>query len=297
MKVPSLLLSILVVVSSACSSGAPSVADACSLVERARMDSASRLSGPPSSESIEATQQSMDAAHAAVSDLSSRQRRRLVADCDAVTGYARAAYRGTTYPTIASDLQAGEASIREALGALAALEADEKKFVVEKTATCEALSDATSTEVEGAGKRLLDLNRAVSTLRDQWSVEQLERFADYCEVEVDQDWEAVIAALTPVAETERERIAQVAREQQERARAEQERKQREAAEASARQTAEMLKVLVEMEAAWWSITRSDRATVCSMFRQDRIRTSQRWVALSGYGKPEYAFVFLSEACR
>ncbi len=202
MKLSSLLLGLLVVVSTACSSSASPVAEACSLVERARMDSASRLSSSPSSESIEVIQESMDAAHFAVSDLSSRQRRRLVADCDAVTGYAKGAYRGTTYPAVASDLQAGEASIREALDAL---RATEMRFIVERGATCRALGNAKNTEVEGAEKRLGDLNRAVSLLRDQWSVEQLERFADYCEVETNQDWEAVITALTPVAQTERER--------------------------------------------------------------------------------------------
>jgi hypothetical protein len=212
MKISSLLLSLLVIVSTACSSGPSPVAEACSLVERARMDSASRLSSSPSRESIEVIQRSMDAAHFAVSDLSYRQRRRLVADCDAVTGYTKGAYREMTYPAVASDLQAGEASIREALVALAAFEAAEKQFeaaekrlVVEIEATCKALGDAKNTEVEGAESRLRDLNRAVKMLRERWSTEQLERFVDYCEVEVDQDWEADISALTPVAQTERER--------------------------------------------------------------------------------------------
>jgi flagellar biosynthesis chaperone FliJ len=304
MKISSLLLSLLVIVSTACSSGPSPVAEACSLVERARMDSASRLSSSPSRQSIEVVQKSMSAAHFAVSRLSSRQRRRLVADCDAVTGYAKGVYRGISHPAVASDLQAGEASIREALVALAAFEAAEKQFeaaekrlVVEIEATCKALGDAKNTEVEGAESRLRDLNRAVKMLRERWSNEQLERFVDYCEVEVDQDWEADISALTPVAQTERERVLQAAREQQERAQALQEKKQREAAEAENRKNAEMLNVLVQMEAAWWSISRSDRATVCSMFRKDKIGTSRQWVALSGYGKPEYAFVFLLEACR
>ena len=72
---------------------------------------------------------------------------------------------------------------------------------------------------------------------------------------------------------------------------------REAAAAEAQANIGMLGVLVEMEAAWWSLSSADRRTVCGLFRDDRIGTSNRWVQLSGYGKPEYAFVFLSEACR
>lgn len=53
---------------------------------------------------------------------------------------------------------------------------------------------------------------------------------------------------------------------------------------------------MEMELAWTSVSRSERATTCVLFQQDRIGTSEQWGQLSGYGTPKYAFVFPSQAC-
>lgn len=282
MKRSLLTLVALAVIASGCGSDSDAIEEACSLVTLAQQVGQSELRGAPEEAEFSVVAAALDAAHAAVMGLSSREARRLARDCDAVSAVESGRFRSREYSAFAVDLRGVEDRLERSIQALATAR---QEFANDVRFACNALRRVDDFTVRGAIDRLADFDRAVRLLERSWDDDQRATFVTECDVDVDQDWSAAREALAPIAASEQAEI-----DEQEAQRA------REEAEAAQRETEEMFAILVEMERAWNSISRADRGTVCSMFRQDRIGTSQQWVRLSGYGKPEYAFVFLSQAC-
>lgn len=293
MKRSLLALAALAFVASGCGGDSDAIDEACSLVARAEQVAQRELAGSPEEAQFSTVTAALNDAHEAVMRLSSRDARRLARSCDAVSGVESGRFRSTEFAAFAVDLRAVEDRLSREVQALATAR---QEFANDVRFACNAIRRADEPRVAGAIDRLGNVDRALELLDDTWDEEQRAAFFAECDVELDEAWEETREALVTAAAAEQaeidERAAQRAREEAERAA----QRAREEAEAAQRETEEMLAILVQMERAWNSISRSDRATVCSMFRQDRIGTSQQWVRLSGYGKPEYAFVFLSQAC-
>ena len=289
-----LLLAAVSVIVGGCSVEMEAINRACSLVAEAQRSAQLNLGDDAEDAEFDAVASALDRAHRAVMNLGDRDVKILVRDCDSVSGVERGTYRSVVYPAMASDLRKVELELG---GRVRAVEQAREQFGREVEASCQALERAEEVEIRGAIGRLADLDRALELVEARWSEEQRATFLDLCSVDINRDWNLIRESLAAVATSERNAIDA---ERQEREIAEKRRAEEKAqaeAEAARRETEQMLAVLIQMEMAWNSISRSDRSTVCTMFRQDRVRTSQQWVRLSGYGKPEYAFVFLSEACR
>ncbi len=281
----------LAIIAAGCGGDSQAREDACSLVSRAQELAGRELSDQSPNPDLEAVTDALEKAHAAVMGLNERDVRRLIRNCDNVSGVGSATYRGLQYVDTADDLGRIE---RRLVGKIAEVE---RKFSGAFKSVCDAFETADETAVRGAIGRLRVLDRAIRLFQEEWTVEQREAFISSCDVELDRDWDAAREILVSIAATEQQQIDEREAAQKAAADRRAEEEARKEAEAARRQTEEMLSVLVEMEQAWNSISRSDRGTVCSLFRQDRVGTAQQWVRLSGYGKPEYAFVFLSEVCR
>lgn len=288
----------LALIAGGCSGDSQSIDDACSRVVHAQQVAQRNLAGSPGEAQFATVTEALHEAHVAVMGLSTRDSRRLTRNCAAVSGVERATFRSLEYPAVAANLRAVEEQLAETVRSV---QFARRQLSREIEFACEALEKADDAQARGAVARLADLDRAVVLLESGWNVDQRMEFIAACGVDLDRDWSVVREALVLAAAAEQSAIAErEAQREVEQQAAEQRRAEvqaRRESEASQRAAEEMLAVLVQMEMAWNSISRSDQATVCALFRDDRVGTSQQWVRLSGYGKYEYAFVFLSEACR
>lgn len=283
----------LALVAGGCAGDDQAIDDACSLVVRAQQAAQRDLAGSPGEEQFATVTEALHEAHVAVMSLSTREARRLARDCSAVSGVESGTFRSLAYSAVAVDLRAVEERLAETVRTVRAARRQLERDI---EFACKALEKADDIEVPGAIGRLEGLDRAVELLESEWNTDQRDEFLAECDLEFDRDWSAVREALVPIAAAEQSDIDRREAEQQAAAQRRAEDQARREAEAAQRETEEMFAVLVQMEMAWNSISRSDRGTVCALFREDRVGTSQQWVRLSGYGKPEYAFVFLSQAC-
>lgn len=229
------------------------------LAERARYDEAVEL---------------LDAAHRATDELSGRQRRRLVENCASVTDHTWERLRQRNSQRVAVDLLDIESRIAAAadMMAFAAEREQQADEEYERTASiaCTSLEKARTPDADNALWVLSDLEDVVFRQR-LWTDRHWQQFRSDCPLGTRTSVDNAVRNLTRVVEAQR----------QDRARSD---------------ANEMIVVLAQMEMAWNSISSTDRAVVCGRFRQDGVGTAQEWVRLSGYGRPEYAFAFLSQVC-
>jgi len=216
----------------------------------------------------------LDAAHEATDALSRRERRVLAERCGAVSDTVLKKLRKQNSQYVAVDLVSAETRISSADTAMAAaaarrLQANEE-YPRTSSVACEGLRNAVEANASNARSILSELQSIVRAQR-VWFDEHWARFEEDCPLVLELSLDAAVERVGTIVAMEDEKSAQ-------------------------NETIEMFAVLAEMESAWNSISSSDRSVVCSRFRQNGVQTAQEWIRASGYGKPEWAFVFLSQAC-
>jgi hypothetical protein len=265
------------VILSACSSDNAAIENACDAVETAvsvttPLPTADGLAEDPTLYSTVLA--ALDAAHAATDGLSGRERRQLAERCGAVSDTVLTKLRQRNSQHIAVGLVSAERRISEADAAIAALE--ERRVQAEEgysrtsSVACQSLEKALDPDPDSTRWILADLESMAFRQR-LWFDDHWARFEEECPVVLELSMDAAIERLGEIVAIEDENSSQ-------------------------NETMEMLAVLAEMERAWNSISVSDRLVVCSQFRQNGVQTAQNWIRESGYGRPEWAFVFLSQAC-
>lgn len=218
--------------------------------------------------------ETLDVAHGATDELTRRERSRLVRDCPAVRDMTLERFRTRNSQYVAVGLLSLEARLAEADSAMADLAAQERQADEEypRTASvaCSSLEKAQALDPENARLVLADL-KSMAFRQTIWTERHWDQFRSECPLVLEYPMADALADLAQVVAIQDEAESQS-------------------------DAGEMFIVLAEMETAWNSISVGDRVTICTRFQQDGVGTAQEWIRAAGYGRPEWAFVFLTQAC-
>lgn len=264
-------------------SSAEAVDEACRLVTRAQQSVSSVAQQPEESRDLTALSQQLDGAHRAVEDLSSGQRRRLIAQCSSVSTIVAGTNRAAAFSAIAAELLRAEAEfadMRVERNAEETRAREEARTAFEIDNACEAIANARSIEPSEVTTALAGLRDAGRRLQNTWSESVRTEFFTQCDEVSEDDADAVIAVLT-------EQLIEASRQQQ----AERQRLAQEQVEQELRRGLDVMQ-------RWWRDTHwAARNIICQGFDQDPARRSASWSAVAGDAAPEHAFVFFTEACN